>query len=75
MEPRFEARKREIEQDAKLDTKDLAGAAQRLDRFLSPFFDYLPLAYPFQQVECLSEYPDPHHWNFVCFSQISQQLT
>ena len=42
MEQRFEARKREIEQDAKLDTKDLAGAAQRLDRFLAPYFDYLP---------------------------------
>jgi SRSO17 transposase len=42
MEKRFEARKREIEQDAKIDKKDLAGAAQRLDRFLEPFFDDLP---------------------------------
>ena len=42
MEQRFAARKREIEQDAKLDTKDLAGAAQRLDRFLAPYFEYLP---------------------------------
>ena len=42
MEKRFATRKREIEQDAKIDKKDLAGAAQRLDRFLAPFFDDLP---------------------------------
>ena len=42
MEKRFETRKREIEQDALIDKKDLAGAAQRLDRFLAPFFESLP---------------------------------
>jgi SRSO17 transposase len=42
MEKRFETRKREIEQDAKIDKKDLAGAAQRLDQFLVPFFVELP---------------------------------
>jgi SRSO17 transposase len=42
MEKRFETRKREIEHDATIDKKDLAGAAQRLDRFLAPFFEYLP---------------------------------
>ena len=53
MEQRFEARKREIEQDAKLDTKDLAGAAQRLDRFLAPYFDYLPRSETRQNASCL----------------------
>ena len=42
MEKRFETRKREIEQDAKIDKKDLAGALRRLDTFLKPFFEYLP---------------------------------
>lgn len=42
MEKRFETRKREIEQDAKIDKKDLAGALRRLDAFLKPFFKQLP---------------------------------
>jgi len=42
MEKRFETRKREIEQDAQIDKKDLAGAARRLDQFLPPFFEFLP---------------------------------
>jgi hypothetical protein len=42
MEQRFETRKREIEQDATIDNKDLARTAERLDRFLTPFFDNLP---------------------------------
>jgi SRSO17 transposase len=42
MEKRFETRKREIEQDAILDKKDLTRAAERLDRFLAPYFEYLP---------------------------------
>jgi SRSO17 transposase len=42
MEKRFSERKREIEQDAQIDKSDLAGAARRLDRFLEPFFEYLP---------------------------------
>ena len=42
MEKRFETRKREIEQDAQIDKKDLAGAARRLDQFLPPFFESLP---------------------------------
>ncbi len=42
MEKRFETRKREIEQDAKIDKKDLAGTLRRLDTFLKPFFEYLP---------------------------------
>jgi SRSO17 transposase len=42
MDKRFETRKREIEQDALIDKKDLAGAARRLDRFLAPLFEHLP---------------------------------
>jgi len=42
MEKRFETRKREIEQDAAIDKKDLAGAARRLDQLLAPFFEPLP---------------------------------
>jgi SRSO17 transposase len=42
MEKRFETRKREIEQDALIDKKDLGRATERLDQFLKPFFAYLP---------------------------------
>jgi SRSO17 transposase len=42
MKPRFKTRKREIEEDAKVDKKDLAGALRRLDGFLKPFFESLP---------------------------------
>ncbi len=42
MEKRFETRKREMEQDAKIDKKDVAGMRTRLDRFLSPCFEFLP---------------------------------
>jgi SRSO17 transposase len=42
MEQRFKTRKQEIEQDAKINKKDLARTMERLDRFLTPFFDYLP---------------------------------
>jgi len=42
MEPRFRTRKREIEQDAKIDQKGLAGASRRLDAFLTPYFKDLP---------------------------------
>jgi hypothetical protein len=38
MKARYETRKCEIEQDAKLDKKDLAGMRRRLDRFLPTFF-------------------------------------
>ncbi len=36
MERRFDIRKREMEQDAKIDKKDLAGALRRLDTFFIP---------------------------------------
>jgi len=42
MEARFTARKREIEQDAKIAKGCLAGANQRLEKFLRPFGDLLP---------------------------------
>jgi hypothetical protein len=42
MKARFKTRKCEIEQDAKIDKKDLAGAARRLDDFLTPYFNELP---------------------------------
>lgn len=38
MKPRFKTRKREIEQDAKVDQKDLAGALRRLDGFFEALF-------------------------------------
>ena len=42
MSARFTARKREIEQDAKIAKGCLAGANQRLEKFLRPFGDLLP---------------------------------
>ena len=42
MDARFSARKREIEQDAKITKRCLAGANQRLEKFLRPFGDLLP---------------------------------
>jgi len=40
MERRFELRKREIEQDAKIDPKALAGSVKRLQKFGQPFFQH-----------------------------------
>jgi SRSO17 transposase len=40
MERRFEQRKREIEQDAKIDKKALAGAVRRVKQFGKPFFEH-----------------------------------
>ncbi len=42
METRYQTRKRQIEKDAKIDKKDIAGMRARLDRFLSPCFAFLP---------------------------------
>ena len=42
MEARFLARKREIEEDAKIAQGSLAGANQRLETFLRPFAEKLP---------------------------------
>ena len=42
MKDRYRMRRRQIEQDAKIDKKDAAGMRARLDRFLSPFFEHLP---------------------------------
>jgi len=41
MEKRFETREREIEQDAIIDKKALARTAERLDRFLTPYWKCL----------------------------------
>jgi len=40
MERRFELRKREIEQDAQIDKKALAGSVRRLHQFGQPFFQH-----------------------------------
>ena len=40
MERRFEERKREIEQDAKIDKKALAGSVRRLQQFGQPYFEH-----------------------------------
>ena len=42
MERRFELRKREIEQDAKIDQTAVRGATSRLVRYLTPYFRGLP---------------------------------
>lgn len=42
MKEQYETRKRQIERDAKIDKKDVAGMRRRLDRFLNPFFKHLP---------------------------------
>jgi SRSO17 transposase len=39
---RFEIRKREIEQDTKLNQTDIRGATSRLERYLEPYFRGLP---------------------------------
>ena len=41
MEPRYRTRKRQIEKDAKIDKKDVAGMRARLERFVRPFFKQL----------------------------------
>jgi len=40
MERRFEERKREIEEDAKIDKKALAGSVRRLQQFGTPYFEH-----------------------------------
>ena len=40
MERRFDERKREIEQDAKIDHKALSGSVRRLQQFGQPFFKH-----------------------------------
>jgi len=40
MDRRFEVRKREIEQDAQIDKRSLAGSVRRLQQFAKPFFDH-----------------------------------
>jgi len=40
VERRFEERKREIEQDAKIDKKALAGSVRRLQQFGQPYFEH-----------------------------------
>ncbi len=42
MERRFELRKREIEEDAKIDKAAFGGATSRLVRYLTPYFRGLP---------------------------------
>ncbi len=40
MERRFDIRKREIEQDAKIDKRAFAGTVRRLQQFGKPFFEH-----------------------------------
>ena len=46
MERRFEVRKREIEQDTKVDQRSLAGSVRRLQQFGKPFFEHFRRSEP-----------------------------